>query len=312
MIHIQIINRLVGGLCAGTHHDDHALGIGCAHVVEQVIGTPHDLGKLIHHRLDLIRTGVVVRIAGFPRLKVDVGILCGTAQHGMVRRKRPLPMFDDAIHVDQGAHVVFGEHLDLVDFMRSAEAVKEMQERDAGFERGRMRDERQVHCLLDRIRREHRKSRSSAEHHIRVVAENREGVGRNRARADVECRSRKFACDLVHVGDHQQQALRSREGRGEGPGLERAMNRTGSAAFALHFDHVGHAAPDVGHFFRRPLVRPFAHVRRGGDGINGDDLIEAVGDICHCLVAVHGLEFTLHEIPFCLLCNSARSEEMVM
>ena len=51
-------------------------------------------------------------------------------------------MLEDTIHVDEGAHVVFGEHLDFVDFMRSAEAVEEMQERDAGFESGCVRDER--------------------------------------------------------------------------------------------------------------------------------------------------------------------------
>ena len=295
---VQIVHRLVGGFCAGAHHDDHALGIGRAHVVEQVIGTPHDLRKLVHDCLDFVRAGVVERIAGFARLKEDVGILRGAAQHRMVGRKRALPMLDDAIHVDEGAHVVFGEHLDFVDFMRSAEAVEEMQERDAGFERGGMRDERQVHGLLHGVRREHGESRGPAEHHVGVVAENREGVGGNRARADVKRRRRKFARDLVHVGDHQQQALRRGEGRGQGSGLERAMDRSGGAAFALHFDHVGHGAPDVGHSFRRPLVRPFAHVRRRRDGINGDDFIEAVGDIRDGLVAVHGLELALHDIPF--------------
>ncbi len=216
----------------------------------------------------------------------------------MVGRKRALPVLDDAVHIDEGAHVVFGEHFDLVDFMRSAEAVEEMQEGNAGLERGRMSDERQVHGLLHGVRREHGEPRGPAEHHVGVVAENREGVGGHRARADVKCRGRKFARDLVHVRDHQQQALRRGEGRGQGPGLERAVNRSGSAAFALHFDHVGHGAPDVGHGFRRPLVRPLAHVRRRRDGINGDDLIEAVGDIGDGLVAVHGLELSLHDIPF--------------
>ena len=51
-------------------------------------------------------------------------------------------MLEDTIHVDEGAHVVFGEHLDFVDFMRSAEAVEEMQEGNTGFESGRMCDER--------------------------------------------------------------------------------------------------------------------------------------------------------------------------
>ena len=45
-------------------------------------------------------------------------------------------MLDDAIHVDHGAHVIFGEHLDLVDLVRGAEAVKEMKERNSSFKRG--------------------------------------------------------------------------------------------------------------------------------------------------------------------------------
>ena len=33
----QVLDRLVGGLGAGAHHDDDALGIGRADVVEQVV-----------------------------------------------------------------------------------------------------------------------------------------------------------------------------------------------------------------------------------------------------------------------------------
>ena len=84
----------------------------------------------------------------------------------MIGRQRALPMLEDAIHVDHGAHIVFGQHLDLVDFVRSAEAVEEMQERDAGFERRRMRDQRQVHRFLNRVRAEHGEAGGAAEHHV--------------------------------------------------------------------------------------------------------------------------------------------------
>ena len=288
----------MGGVGARTHHDDHALGIGCAGVVEQVIGTAYDLGKLGHDRLDFIRAGVVIRIAGFARLKEDVGVLRAAPQHRMIRRKRALAVLEDTIHIDEGAHVVFGEHFDFVDFMRSAEAVKKMQEGDAGFERGGMGDERQVHRLLHGVRREQSEPGGSAVHHVGVVAENRESVGGDRARADMKYRCRQFAGDLVHVRDHQQQALGRGEGRGQGSGLERAVNRSGGAAFALHFNHMGDGAPDVGHIFRHPLIGPFAHVGRRCDGINGDDLVEAVGDTGDGFVAVHGLKLTFHDIPF--------------
>ncbi len=87
-----------------------------------------------------------------------------------------------------------------------------------------MRDERQIHGLLHGIRREQGESSRPAHHHVRVVAENRQSMSRHRARGDVKYRRRQFAGDLVHVGDHQQQALGRGEGRGQGSGLERAMN----------------------------------------------------------------------------------------
>ena len=61
-------------------------------------------------------------------------------------------MLEDAIHVDQSAHVIFGEHFNLVHFVRGAKAVKEMDKRDARFEGGSVGDERHVHRLLHGVR----------------------------------------------------------------------------------------------------------------------------------------------------------------
>ena len=70
-------------------------------------------------------------------------------------------------------------------------------------------------------------------------------MGGNRAGADVKCGRRKFSGDLVHVGDHQQQTLGGGEGGGQRSRLQSSVDRTGSSAFALHFNHMGYAAPDV-------------------------------------------------------------------
>ena len=72
------------------------------------------------------------------------------------------------------------------------------------------------------------------------------------------------------------------------PGLQRAVQRSGGAAFALHFDDRRHGAPDVGLAFGGPLVRPLAHVGRGRDGINGDDFVDLMGDVGGGFVAVDG------------------------
>ncbi len=76
---VEIVGGFVRGLRAGTHHDDYAIGVGRAHVVEQVIRTADDLGKLVHDRLNFVGANVVVGIASFTRLKIDIGILCRAA-----------------------------------------------------------------------------------------------------------------------------------------------------------------------------------------------------------------------------------------
>jgi hypothetical protein len=49
--------------------------------------------------------------------------------------------------------------------------------------------------------------------------------------------------NLVHVGDHQQQALGSGKGGGEGTGLQCAVYRTSRTTFGLHFYNQRRGAP---------------------------------------------------------------------
>ena len=136
-VRVEVFDGFVRGFCAGAHHDDDALGIGSANVIEQVILASDELGELVHRCLHFGRSDVVVGIGALANLEEDVGILRRAAQHRMIGRERALAVLDDAIHVDHGAHVVFVEHFDLVDFVRGAESVEEMQEGNARFERWR-------------------------------------------------------------------------------------------------------------------------------------------------------------------------------
>jgi len=56
-----------------------------------------------------------------------------------------------------------------------------------------MRDQRQVHGLLHGVGRQHGEAGGAAEHHVRVVAKDREGVGGYGAGADVERRRRELS-----------------------------------------------------------------------------------------------------------------------
>ena len=57
------------------------------------------------------------------------------------------------------------------------------------------------------------------------------------------------ASDLVHVRDHEQQALGCGEGSGQRSGLQRAVHCASGAALALDFDYLRDGTPNVGHAF---------------------------------------------------------------
>ena len=183
-----------------------------------------------------------------------------------------------------------------------AEAVEEVQERHPGRERGAVGDQRHVLRLLHRCRGQHGHPGLAGRHDVAVVAEDAERVGGHRAGRHVDHGRRELAGDLVQVRDHQQQTLRRREGRGQRTGLERAVERTGGAGLALHLDHLGHDAPEVGDAGLGPGVGELAHRRRRGDRIDGDDLAELVGDPGGGLVAVDGDRGARHaSVPPCRL-----------
>jgi len=68
---------------------------------------------------------------------------------------------------------------------------------------------------------------------------NREGVGGQGARRNMEGGGGKLPGNLIHVRNHEQQTLGRGEGSGQRSGLERAMDGAGGAAFTLHLHHVG-------------------------------------------------------------------------
>ena len=70
---------------------------------------------------------------------------------------------------------------------------------------------------------------------------------------------RQLAGDLVHVRQHQHQALRRRERRRQRAGLQGTVRRAGRATLALHLDNVRHLAPDIFFAGGGPDVGLFRH-----------------------------------------------------
>ena len=79
------VHGLFGSLGARAHHHNHALGVGRAVVVKQVIRAAGQRRKPVHHHLHNARHRSMERRAGLARLEENVGILRRAAQHRLIR-----------------------------------------------------------------------------------------------------------------------------------------------------------------------------------------------------------------------------------
>ena len=98
--------------------------------------------------------------------------------------------------------------------------------------------------------------------------------------------------DLIHVRDHQQQALGGRVGGGQSAGTQRAVDSTGRTGLRLHFHDLDGGAEDVLQSGRRPLVNKVGHGRRRRNGVDAGDFGKRIGYVRRGIVAVHRFELT--------------------
>ena len=180
--------------------------------------------------------------------------------------------------------------------MGGTETVEEVQEGNAALDGGQMGHGSQVHDLLDVALGQHGKAGLTAGHDVGVVAEDVQGVGGHGPGGHVEHAGQQLTGDLVHVGDHQQQALRRGVGGGQGTGGQGAVDRAGGAGLGLHLDHLDGSAEDVFLTSCGPLVDQVCHGRGRGDGIDPRHFGKRIADICSRVVTVHGLELSCHKL----------------
>ena len=150
----------------------------------------------------------------------------------------------------------------------------------------RVSDGREIVGRLHAVGAEHGEAGLAAGHDVGVIAEDRQGMGGEGSGRHVHDEGRQLAGDLVHVRDHQQQALRRGERRGERAGLQGAVDSAGGAAFGLHLGHRGNGSPDVLLALGGPFVGELAHGARRRDRINRDYFTYTMGNGGYRLVAI--------------------------
>ncbi len=141
-----------------------------------------------------------------------------------------------------------------------------------------MRDCCHVVSLLDGVRAQDRPPGDPSSHHVGVITENTQRVGRHCARGHMQHRRSELASDLVHIRQHQQQSLRTGEAARLRTGLKRTMQSASSTGFGLHLNDSRHLAPNVSLPLRTPHVGQFSHRRRRGDRVDRTDITQPVSD----------------------------------
>ena len=199
----------------------------------------------------------------------------------------------DCVHVDHFLQVVVVPNGDLLDLMGGTETVEEVDEGDTALDGGQVGNGAQVHDLLGVGLAEHGKTGLTAGVHVGVIAEDVQCVAGNGTGGDVEHAGQQLTRDLVHVGDHEQQALGRGVGGGQRAGSQRAVNGTGGTGLRLHLDDLDTVAEDVLPALSRPLVNIVGHGAGRSDGVDARHFREGVADVRGSGVAVHRLEFSL-------------------
>ena len=181
--------------------------------------------------------------------------------------------------------------------MAGAEAVKEVDKGDFALQRGQMCHGAEIHDLLHVALAQHGETGLTAGHDVGVIAEDVQRVGGHGTGGDMEHAGQLLCCDLIHIGDHQQQTLRCGVGGGQCTSAQRAVDSAGGAGLGLHLNDLDLGAEDVLQTVRAPLVNEVGHGGGRCDGVNGSDLGERVADVCSGVVAIHGFHFSYHYEP---------------
>ncbi|CCX37220.1 putative uncharacterized protein [Clostridium sp. CAG:1013] len=297
---VQVIDNFLNGLASGTHGNDNLVRVGSAIVVEGLVIGADLLVDLVHVVHNNFRHSVVILVAGFTSLEEDVAVLSLAAEHRMLGVQSVAAESVHSVPIQQVAQIVVIPHLDLLDLMGGAETVEEVEERYPALDRRQMGHGAQVHDFLGAIGAQHGVTGLTAGIHVGMVAEDVQRVGSQRTSGNVDDAGQQLTGHLVHVGDHQQQALRSGVGGGESTGRQGAVHSASGASLGLHFGDPDFSAEQVLAACSGILVGLIRHHGRGRDGVDGSNVGKRIRYMRGGAVTIHGFHFSCHEVfpPF--------------
>ncbi len=309
---IQIVNDLFNSLADRAHSHDNIGRILSSVIIERLIVGAYLGINLIHVGSNDIGGLEIGAVAGLAMLEESLRLLGRAHGEGVIGVERTGLECVYSIPVDHIAEILIVPGLDLLVLMRGAETIKEMEHGQSAVNGGKMSDSSEVHNLLDGVGAKHCKTGLTAGHNVAVVAENAQRMACKSAGRNMEHSRSLLAGELIHVGDHQKQTLRSGESAGIGTSGNGAVNSAGGTCLGLHLDDLYFLAKEVLSVIGYPLVHTLRHGRRRSDGINSRYLGECIGNMSSCSVAIHCFDFSHIPLLSFLIVDSFMLEENIL
>ena len=144
----EVINDLFGGVADGTHGDDDLSRFRIAVIIERLVVGADLCIYLVHVLGHDVRSFQVSRVGCFSVLEEGLRLLRRTHAVRVVRMEYSVLEGLDGIPVDHLLELVVIPYLDLLVFVRGAEAVEEVQHRQPSGDSRQVRYRGQVHYLL--------------------------------------------------------------------------------------------------------------------------------------------------------------------
>ena len=161
--------------------------------------------------------------------------------------------------VDHILQIFIIPDFDLLDFVGCTETVKEIDERNAALESGKMRYRCEVHDFLNGRTAEHRTASLTTCIDIGMITENGKGMAGNRTGRYVENARELFAGYLVEVRDHEKKSLGSRKCSGHSTGSEGSVISTRGTCLGLHLGNLYFLTEDILAARCCPLIHMLRH-----------------------------------------------------
>ena len=192
----ECLHGFKAGFGAGAHDDDDAGSLRAADVFHHIVAAAGELAEFLHGLLHNAGNGVVELVDGFATLEVDVRVLGGAADDRGIRGEGAGVESVDQVLVNHAAQLLVGDVGNLAHFVRGAEAVEEVDEGHAAFQRGGVGNGGHIRGFLGGGAAKHGKTRGAGAHHVAVVTENGKTLGGKGAGCNVEDAGSQFTSNL--------------------------------------------------------------------------------------------------------------------